>query len=254
MKQEHSLASMRAKQTLKELSLAKNITHMEKPKREFRFVLIIAGLIITLNLCSGIMGPDVINIGTTLHYISVTCGVIPFCLAFFLMDIFTNQYGFSYAKQLSFGIATCNFTMAIALYFLTKIPVSAESHQNLYYQSQFYPMIKAFAIGTIAIMIAFYINSKIFSKLFINFQGKYLWLRCIGATSIGELVYSSIFDGIFFAHSLNISEIITIIINNYSFKFMFEVLTLPMTYLLVNMLDKYECRTTIKYINFEPNV
>lgn len=91
-------------------------------------------------------------------------------------------------------------------------------------------------------------------EIFFNFQGKHLWLRCIGATSIGELVYSSIFDGIFFAHSLSMTKIMDIIINNYSFKFMFEVFTLPITYMLVNILDKCECKTTIKYINFEPNI
>ncbi len=222
-----------------------------KRERDFRLVMIIAGLIITLNLCSGIMGPKVIDLGSMLYHASVTCGVIPFCLAFFLMDIFTNQYGSGYAKQLSVGVAACNLVMAFSLYTLTKIPAADMSHEIGNYQHQFDPMIRSFLAGTFATLIAFYINCKIFSKLFIYFNGRYLWLRCIGATSVGELVYSTVFDFIFFINRLNTNEIITIIINNYGFKFMFEVVTMPITYLLVYLLAKYEYKTPIKYSNFK---
>ena len=222
-----------------------------QPGLDFRLVMIIAGLIITLNLCSGIMGPKVIDLGPMLYHASVTCGVIPFCLAFFLMDVFTNQYGSSYAKQLSVGVAACNLAMALALYGLTKIPAADMSHETGNYQHQFDPMIRSFLAGTIATLIAFYINCRIFSKLFVYFKGKHLWLRCVGATSIGELVYSTVFDFVFFINRLNTSEIITIIINNYGFKFMFEVVTMPVTYLLVYLLSKYEYKAPIKYSNFK---
>src|SRR5947207_393907 len=161
---------------------------------QFHFMMVIAGLIITFNLCSGIMGPVVISLGTSLHHISVTCGVIPFCLAFFLMDIFTNQYGAAYAKRLSTGVAVCNLAMALTIYFLLKIPVSNISPDILFYEHAFAPMIKSFFSGMVAALVAFYVNSIIFSKLFFRFQGKYLWLRCVGATSLGELIYSSIFN------------------------------------------------------------
>lgn len=220
--------------------------------KEFKFIMIIAALILTMNLCSGIMGPKIINLTVSKFNLSVTCGVIPFCVSFFLMDIFTNQYGFNLAKQLSIGISICNFVMGVTLYFLTKIPATHSGESNIYYQTEFDPVIKAFFVGSIAIIIAFYINCKIFSKLFFTLNGKYLWLRCITATSVGELIYSSIFDGLFFAHKLSAWQISDIVINNYGFKFMFEVITLPLTYLAVNLLTQFEDNIEIRYINFDP--
>lgn len=58
---------------------------------------------------------------------------------------------------------------------------------------------------------------------------------------------------IFFMHKLNVWGIIGIIFGNYGFKFMFEVVTLPITYLLVYALSNQETSTSIKYINFKPH-
>ena len=83
------------------------------------------------------------------------------------------------------------------------------------------------------------------------FNGKYLWLRCVVATSVGELVFSIISNIIFYLYKINLHEMITITLNNFSFKLMFEIVTLPFTYLLAYLLAKYETPPIIKFINFK---
>lgn len=216
----------------------------------FKYITIISGIIITFNLCSGMLGPKIIDINIFNFHTSVTCGVIPFCIAFFFMDLFTNQYGVKYANQLSTSVAACNLILGILLYLLVKIPTSHLQNDTMF-QNEFAPMIKAFFIGTIATIISFYTNTKIFSKIFIFFKGKHLWLRCIGATSLGELIYSFIFDVMYFAHHLSLLKITEIVFSNYGFKVIFEVISLPLTYIAVNLLTQYEAKIEIEHSNFK---
>lgn len=113
-------------------------------------------------------------------------------------------------------------------------------------------IIRALVAGAVATLIAFYINCHIFSRLLFRFNGKYLWLRCITATASGEFIYSIISNTIFFINKLQASQIMELTYNNFGFKFMFEVVTLPLTYLLVYLLAKYEIPQVLKYKNFKP--
>lgn len=71
-------------------------------------------------------------------------------------------------------------------------------------------------------------------------NGKQLWLRCICATSLSELIYSLIFDLLYFFHQLTIEQILGIVLSNYGVKLVFEFLSLPLTYLFVALLNKYD--------------
>ncbi len=217
----------------------------------FKFIVIFAGIIVTANLCAAIMGTRTVNLDIIGYHSPILCGIIPFCISFLLIDVFTNQYGFNNAKLLIRTIILCKIFLALVLYLSSKIPAANLTVEEIYFQTQISIIVRALFAGIIATLVAFYINCSIFSRMFVKFNGKLLWFRCIIATSIGELIYSIISNIIFFLYRLNIYEITLLTFNNYGFKFMFEVVTLPITYMLTYLLEKHETHVPIKYINFE---
>jgi uncharacterized integral membrane protein (TIGR00697 family) len=78
------------------------------------------------------------------------------------------------------------------------------------------------------------------AKIKILTSGKWLWIRIIGSTIAGELVDSLLFILIAFWGALPFSLIITLIICNFIFKILFELLFLPVTYKIIAFLKRKE--------------
>lgn len=186
-------------------------------KSEFKFIILLSSIIVTANLCAAITGNKIINFWGFERYYKVLWGVIPFCFANFLLDVFTNQYGLERSKQLILRIIMSEIFLGIVLSSYVKT-LTIPTVVNLYYQNQFDIIIRGVFSGAVATFVAFNINCNIFSRMLSLFNGKYLWLRCIIATAAGELVFSIISNIIFYIHKISSYEIIAITFNNLSFK------------------------------------
>jgi uncharacterized integral membrane protein (TIGR00697 family) len=84
-------------------------------------------------------------------------------------------------------------------------------------------------------------NSALLSRMKVLMGGRYLWMRTVGSTLVGELLDSLVFvlvasiAGVF-AWELFVSLVFT----NYLFKCAIEIVMTPLTYLAVRRLKKVE--------------
>jgi len=96
----------------------------------------------------------------------------------------------------------------------------------------------------IASLIAYFcgefLNSFVLAKIKILTNGKWLWVRLIGSTIVGQLADSLLFILIAFWGVLPFSLIITLIICNFIFKNLLEILLLPVTYKIIAFLKRKE--------------
>jgi uncharacterized integral membrane protein (TIGR00697 family) len=84
-------------------------------------------------------------------------------------------------------------------------------------------------------------NSFILAKMKILTRGRWLWLRTIGSTLVGELVDTVIFVAVASAFGVfPWSLLLTLTLTNYLFKVAIEVLMTPLTYLIVRTLKRAE--------------
>ena len=91
------------------------------------------------------------------------------------------------------------------------------------------------------------------AKLKVKTVGKFLWLRALGSTIIGQFFDTTIFLLIAFAGVLPWNLIWIIWISNYIFKIGLEIILLPLTYRAVNFLKKKENEDYYdKETNFNP--
>jgi uncharacterized integral membrane protein (TIGR00697 family) len=96
-------------------------------------------------------------------------------------------------------------------------------------------------------------NSYILAKMKVWMNGKYLWMRTISSTIVGEGVDTALFVLIAFAGTMPTSLLVAIIVSNYVFKVGVEVLFTPITYAIVNFLKRKEHEDYYdKNTNFNP--
>lgn len=212
----------------------------------YRYNLVIGTLIFITNLLGTLFGYATVNLGFISGDGPMMLCIIPFCVSFFLLDVYTNQYGLDYSKKLIKLIMIVRLILALCIFLLLEFNLI--NHQ---YYNYINPVYTGLYAGAIASMIAFNLNCYIFATIYNFFDGKFIWLRCLIATSIGELIYSLISNTIFLIQHDTIRNIWEITLHNYSFKVFFELSTLPFTYLLISFLNLHEKPYSIKFINFE---
>ena len=85
-------------------------------------------------------------------------------------------------------------------------------------------------------------------------KGKWLWMRTIGSTLIGELIDSLIFVVIAIFFKVFPAELFwTLVVTNYVFKVFIEALMTPVTYFIVTFLKRAESEDYYdKDTNFNP--
>ena len=90
-------------------------------------------------------------------------------------------------------------------------------------------------------------NSIVLSKLKVKTGGSKLWLRTILSTVVGEGFDSVIFITISFWGTMDNSTVLQMILFQYLFKVIYEVLFTPVTYKLVDVVKKKEGVDTFDY-------
>jgi uncharacterized integral membrane protein (TIGR00697 family) len=93
----------------------------------------------------------------------------------------------------------------------------------------------------VAYLAGEFANSVVLAKLKVATNGKWLWMRTIGSTLVGEAIDSSIFVLVAcLAGVFPWSLFLTLAVTNYIFKTLIETLMTPMTYWVVTKLKKSE--------------
>ena len=84
-------------------------------------------------------------------------------------------------------------------------------------------------------------NSFVLAKMKVRTEGRFLWLRTIGSTIVGEAVDSLIFYPLAFLGDLvDASSCSQVMLTNYLLKVGWEAVMTPVTYRVVNFLKRAE--------------
>jgi uncharacterized integral membrane protein (TIGR00697 family) len=83
-------------------------------------------------------------------------------------------------------------------------------------------------------------NSFTLAKMKLITKGRYLWVRTIGSTVVGQAVDSTLVMFIGFYGIVPVDTIIRLIISGYIAKVVYEGVMTPLTYAVVNFLKRKE--------------
>lgn len=206
-------------------------------KKEYsKIYVILLALNITCLLISNIVSIKIVN----LLGVIITAGDMLFPITYILNDVFSEVYGYNKAKSVIWISFLANLLMVILFEIVIYLPSSYEFQ----FQDEVEIVLGSSAKLLIASFLAFIVgnisNAIVLSKLKVKTKGKYLALRTITSTIIGEGLDTLIFIPIVFYGDISVQEIIKLILNVFFIKVMLEVLLTPLTYKVIDYIKKKE--------------
>ncbi|CAN5396751.1 queuosine precursor transporter [soil metagenome] len=212
--------------------------------RQYKYFDLIMAAFVTVLLCSGLIGVQkvsYITLPVVGEYI-YGAGVLFFPISYLFGDILTEVYGYKRSRRVIWaGFGALIFASAMS-YVVTSLP--AASTMSVEQQNAVNMIFGQTWRIVLASLLAFWFgefaNSFVLAKMKILTEGKYLWMRTIGSTFVGEAVDSLIFYPIAFLGTWSTSQVISVMIGNYFIKVLWEVIATPVTYKVVAFLKKAE--------------
>ncbi len=223
--------------------------NVSKEIQSLKYFPLLGMLIITAQLAASVLGPRTILIGPFL----LPGGIWSFPLTFFLWDIVTEVYGFQRAKQLIWYYLFAQIVFALLVNFGLQMPAAPSVPHPQFYSTVLGNIFKLTISMVIAIIAGDFVNCYVLDQMKIYTNGKYLWMRLIGATAVGELVTSILWVLVFYSGTEAHPNLAWLIGSQYFIKILIEVVLVPVTYLIVNFLKRNEgLDLNRRYTNFDP--
>lgn len=220
-----------------------------EPVRAYRFFHVVMSLFVTVLIVSNIASSaKIVDWGVSLAGLPLAfdAGTILFPISYIFGDVLTEVYGFKRSRQVIWmGFASLALT-ALVLWLVRIMPGEALWQQSVG-QDAYVGILGGISSGGIVVasLIAYLIgelmNSIVLAKMKVATNGKWLWMRTIGSTLVGEGVDSVIFVLIACLAGVFPWELFsTLVVTNYIFKCLVELLMTPVTYWVVGALKKAE--------------
>ena len=229
------------------------------PLRYFHFITIV--FVVVLLLSNIASSAKIVDWGVSLLNVPLAfdAGTLLFPISYIFGDILTEVYGYKRTRKVIWtGFAVLAFSAII--FWLVRILPGEANWEATVGQPAYNAVLGGMSTGglvlasTLGYLSGSFSNAIIMALMKPITKGRFLWMRTISSTLVGEFVDTVIFILI---ASLTLVFPWTIfwslVITNYIFKVGIEVIMTPLTYLLVNRLKKVEALDTFdEGTNFNP--
>lgn len=205
-------------------------------KKPYRHLDTLTALFVAILIISNIASVKMVD----LKWFTFDGGTLLFPLSYIFGDILTEVYGYKASRKVIWLGFFCATLMAGIFYIVGALPPDTnwpnqESYMLILGQT---PRI---VLGSlVAFFCGGFSNSFILAKMKILTKGKWLWMRTIGSTLVGEGIDTLLFVFIAFYGIFPMDFLWTVILSNYIFKTGVEILFTPITYLCAKRLKKAE--------------
>ncbi|MCS7039240.1 MAG: queuosine precursor transporter [Anaerolineae bacterium] len=238
-------------------------------KRSYRYYDLVMALFVSVLLLSNIASSaKLIDLRVSVLGLRLAFdgGTILFPLAYIFGDTLTEVYGYARSRRVIWVGFGCALLMSLTLWALARLPADPAWGQFVYErmaatephlpappdmaafgQAAYDAILGGVSTGAIIVasLVAYFAgefsNSFVLAKLKVRTAGRFLWVRTIGSTLVGQGVDTGLF--VLIATALGVfpwTVVLSLIVANYLFKVAVEVGFTPITYTIVNYLKRAE--------------
>jgi queuosine precursor transporter len=219
------------------------------PQRNYRYFDLVLAVFVTVLIVSNIASSaKIVDWGFSLIGLRLAfdAGTILFPISYIFGDVLTEVYGFKRSRRVIWTGFACLALSAGVLWLVRIMPGEAtwlaQTGQTAYNNVLGGMSTGGIVIASLSAYLAGeFTNSVILARMKVATKGRWLWTRTIGSTIVGEGVDSVIFVSI--ACLFNVfpwSLFITLVVTNYIFKCVIEIVMTPATYWIVSNLKRAE--------------
>jgi uncharacterized integral membrane protein (TIGR00697 family) len=217
--------------------------------RQYKYLNAITAIFVTTLVVSNIASSaKIVDLGFGLFGVRAAfdAGTILFPLGYIFGDILTEVYGYKNSRQVIWLGFACLVLSALTFWGVKTLP-GESTWQGYAGDAAYLAILGGMSSGGIVLAsLAGYwsgefSNSFTLAKMKVLTKGRWLWMRTIGSTLIGELVDSSVFVTIAIVCKVFPPELfVTLVFTNYFFKVLIEAVMTPVTYAVVGFLKRAE--------------
>ena len=202
----------------------------------YKYFDIIVGLFVAVLLISNVASTKILE----LWKFTFDGGTLLFPLSYIFNDVLTEVYGYRQSRRVIWTGFAAAALMSVVFYLVGELRPAPDWTAQDAYMAILGQTPRIVIASLIAYFAGEFSNSYTLAKMKVATQGRWLWMRTIGATIVGEFVDTGLFVMVAFYGVLPTSLLISVTVSNYIFKVGFEVLATPITYRVVNFLKKTE--------------
>jgi uncharacterized integral membrane protein (TIGR00697 family) len=205
-------------------------------QRLYKYIDLVTAAFVAVLLISNIASTKALILGP----FTFDGGTILFPLAYIFGDILTEVYGYARSRRV---IWTGFFWLVIAALIFTivdRLPPDPQWGLQDSFSKILGPVPQIVIASLIAYFAGEFSNSYILARMKVATQGRWLWMRTIGSTLVGEAIDTILFVTIAFSGVFERDLLLRILVSNYVFKVGVEVLFTPVTYQIVRFLKRAE--------------
>lgn len=185
-------------------------------------LIVIGMLYITIFFTSFVMGYKTVDLNGRI----LCASVFIFPLLFPINDSLTEIFGEKTSYLMIIATIICEFLFSYITYFLASLPSPA-----LWKNQEIYPLLTSgflhIAVAdSISLAIGFFANTYVLSKWGVKVFGKGFFIRSLGATAVGEFLFTISTNLITFHYFgvASFSDTFNIIISDYALKMIYSLI------------------------------
>jgi len=188
-------------------------------------------------LCANLVG---VSKAVTISGFTFGAGNLFFPLSYLFGDVLTEVYGYARSRKVvwaGFGaLAFASIMSAVVV----ALPPSPQWQGQEHLEAVFGSTWRTSLASLLGYACGEFANSVTLAKLKIKTSGKFLWMRTIGSTIVGEAADTLVFYPLAFLGVWSHSLLVTVMMGNYVIKVLWEVIATPVTYRVVAFLKQRE--------------
>ena len=195
-----------------------------------------AALFVTCLLTANTISAKLIMIGG----VAVTAGIVIFPLSYVLGDVLTEVWGYGIARRVIWLGFACNTVMVAAIWAGGALPPAPFGASQVAYDEILGTTPRILFASFIAYLAGEFANAFVLAKLKIATDGRWLWMRTIGSTIVGQGLDTAIFITLAFAGTMPLAVLDRLMLGQWLFKVLYEAAGTPLVYAVVGWLKERE--------------
>ena len=223
----------------------------------FRYYDLVMAAFVAVLLLSNIIGASKLSTVGTLTF---GAGILFFPVSYVIGDVLTEVYGYARARRVIWAGFGALIFMAVMSWVVLAMPpaqdwwcsgsesLSLKSGEasgsgavcQATYDSVFGSAWRIVLASIAAFWAGEFVNSYVLARMKVATGGRFLWMRTIGSTIVGQGIDSLIFYPIAFLGIWETDQVVLVMTTNWALKVAWEAALTPATYVVVGALKRRE--------------
>jgi uncharacterized integral membrane protein (TIGR00697 family) len=195
-----------------------------------------AALFVTCLLTANTIAAKLIVVGGLV----LTAGIVIFPVSYVIGDVLTEVWGYAATRRVIWLGFACNALMVLAVWIGGELPAAPFWAGQAAYQEILGHAPRILIASFAAYLVGEFANAFVLARLKVATAGRWLWLRTIGSTVVGQGLDSVVFVTLAFAGAVPAGVLAGIVGGQWVVKVAYEAAATPLTYAAVGWLKSRE--------------